>query len=120
MVTLSCSVHDCVNNEGGLCGAQYIEITGENVNKKEDTYCINYQPSTFINEVKSMVNTDYVGEIMQVISGYDEPKFHPNVKCKVNSCFYNGNGLCEARSIMISDNTTIQVKRGNCETYISN
>lgn len=117
MVTLSCSVQDCVNNEGGLCGASYIEIEGEGTNKKDDTYCSNYKPNTFINGVKSLTNTDFISEIAQVITGYEKPIIHPTVSCNAHNCFYNGNGRCEARSIMIIEDRNSQVAKTTCNTF---
>lgn len=117
MVTLSCNVNDCVNNEGGLCGASYIEIQGEGTSKKEDTYCSNYKLNTFINGVKSLTNTDFVGEILQVMSGYEKPIIHPNVSCNAYKCFYNGDGKCEARSIMIVEDKLSQVTKTSCNTF---
>ncbi|MGL5149149.1 MAG: DUF1540 domain-containing protein [Clostridium sp.] len=117
MITLSCGVFSCANNEGGLCGAQLIKIEGNQVKSNNDIYCANYMESNFINEAKTIINTNYVGEIMQIISGYNEPEFHPTVKCYVSSCFYNGNGNCEARSIMIGDKISSNNTKGICETY---
>lgn len=116
--TLGCSVHNCINNEGGLCGAEYILIEGEDAYTSSQTYCSNYKEETIMNGFRALGNTDFIGEIMQMVSDNSEIKFSPTVACHAKSCFYNGNGKCEARNLIIVKNTERSDMLTQCETFI--
>lgn len=116
--TLGCSVHHCINNEGGLCGAEYILIEGDEAYTSSQTYCSNFREETILNGFKALGNTDFVGEIMQMMSDDAEIKFSPLVSCNARSCFYNGDGRCEARNLIIVKNSGDNGIETQCETFI--
>ncbi len=118
MTTLGCTAHNCVNNEGGLCGAGYILIEGEDAYTSSQTYCSNFKEDNLVNEIKVVSNTNFLGEIMQMISGPDEIKFTPSVSCSAKKCFYNGDGKCEARNLIIVGNLPTKSSETQCETFI--
>ncbi|GAA0070502.1 hypothetical protein UT300003_20250 [Clostridium sardiniense] len=118
MNTLGCTAHNCVNNEGGLCGAEYILVEGDSAYTSSQTYCSNFRVDTIVNEVKAVTNTDFFGEIMQILSGPGEVKFSPNVSCSARKCFYNGDGKCEARNLIIVGNMPRESAETQCETFI--
>lgn len=118
MNKLGCTAYNCVNNEGGLCGAEYILIDGEGAYTSDQTYCTNFKVDTLVNEIKAVGNTDFIGEIMQIMSGNDEIKMSPNVACNARNCFYNGNGKCEALNLMIVSNNSKENFKTQCETFI--
>lgn len=118
MTKLNCTARNCVNNEGGLCGAGYILVEGIGSSTSEDTFCSNYKDDNIGNQVKALGNTNYVGEIMQMFSSMDDIKINPEIACHATSCFYNGNGRCEARDInMVGENATVSADT-NCETFV--
>lgn len=117
MTILGCCVHNCVNNEGGFCGANSITISGEEAYTSSQTQCENYNKETVLNAFKALANTNFVGEIAQIVSTRDEVKMNPTVVCQVENCLYNGDGMCEARNVMIVGNN-INRKRSQCETFI--
>ncbi len=116
--TLGCSVHSCINNEGGLCGAEYILIEGEDAYTSSQTHCSNYREKSIINGFKALGNTDFIGEIMQMVNECSDIKLSPTVSCNAKSCFYNGNGKCEARNLIITKNTERNDVLTQCETFI--
>lgn len=114
MTKLSCTASTCVNNEGGLCGATNILIEGVNSITSLETYCSNYRQENVLSQIGALGNTNYLGEVMQMLSSMDEMFMSPNVCCHAQKCFYNGNGKCEARDIMIRRNDDKSI----CETFI--
>ena len=118
MTKLSCTARDCVNNEGGLCGAENIMIEGVNSTTSIETYCSNYKKETVTSQIAALGNTNYVGEVMQMISSMDEMVMSPEVFCHAQKCFYNGNGKCEARNIMILSEEDGSLNGARCETFV--
>lgn len=118
MTRLGCTARSCVNNEGGLCGAGYILIEGIDSSSSAETFCSNYQVDNVANQVKALGNTNYIGELMQIFSSMDEIKMTPEVSCHAMKCFYNQNGKCEARDIMILGDNAQNSSETICETFI--
>lgn len=118
MVKLNCTARNCVNNEGGLCGAEDILIQGVNSDKSENTYCSSFRLDTVINEFKAIGNTNFTGEIMQIFSSREEIKMSPRVNCHAIKCFYNASGLCGARDISIMGDGITEEIQTRCETFV--
>ncbi|WP_436513704.1 DUF1540 domain-containing protein [Clostridium thermobutyricum] len=119
MPTLGCSVQNCVNNEGGFCGANTIIVDGEEAYTSSQTQCETYRPETLTNAFKAMTNTNFTGEIAQIFSSREEILITPEVECTAKNCFYNANNRCEARNIMIVENRENEMKN-QCETFLDN
>ncbi|MGL5417536.1 MAG: DUF1540 domain-containing protein [Clostridium sp.] len=117
MTTLGCSVQKCVNNEGGFCGANSILISGADAYTSHQTQCENYEPETILNAFKAIPNTNFLGELAQIVSTRDEIKITPEVVCTAENCLYNNEGMCGATNIIIIENN-INRKRNQCETFI--
>ncbi|MDS0526239.1 DUF1540 domain-containing protein [Clostridium sp. SHJSY1] len=118
MVRLNCTARNCVNNEGGLCGAREILVQGINSDTSENTYCSSFRQDTVVNEVAAIGNTNFAGELMQIFSSQDEMEMGPVVNCHARNCFYNGNGICGARDISVmGDGVTNEIST-RCETFI--
>lgn len=118
MTILGCSVHNCVNNEGGFCGANSITISGEEAYTSSQTQCENYSQETILNAFKALPNTNFIGEIVQIVSSDTEVKMNPVVVCQAENCLYNDRGMCEAKNMIIIGNNTNR-KRNQCETFIT-
>lgn len=117
MTILNCSAMSCVHNEAGMCQAGYILIEGKNSTTTLETKCSSYKPNKFINQVRALVNTNYVGEVMQLFSSMDRVKMNPQINCQALNCFFNSSGKCESRNVAISvdksDTTKVM-----CETFV--
>lgn len=118
MVRLNCMARRCVNNEGGLCGAEYIMIEGKGALSTSQTYCSNFKENNIMSQITALGNTNYVGEIAQIISEDLEMKMIPNVSCHAEKCFYNINGKCKASDISIVGDKAKVNKDTGCETFI--
>lgn len=120
MTKLNCTARNCVNNEGGLCGAEYIMIEGEDSTKSPETYCSDFKEDNILNEIKSVANTDFIGELLQIFSSDARVIMSPKVICHATKCFYNGNGVCEAKDIAITTpkGTPSRESETQCETFI--
>ncbi|MEG1004582.1 DUF1540 domain-containing protein [Clostridium sp.] len=116
--TLGCTAHNCVNNEGGMCGAEYILIEGDEAYTSSQTYCSNFRVETIGNAIKAVTNTDFIGEIVQMVSSKDEIKISPLVSCSATKCFYNADNKCEARNLIIVGNAPRDNTETQCETFI--
>ena len=118
MSKLNCLARNCVNNEGGLCGAEYILIKGTNSKTTSQTYCSNFRKDNILNEIIALGNTNYVGEIAQMISDDAEIKMSPMVSCHAKKCFFNIDGRCEAADISITGSGARNKEDTCCETFI--
>ena len=118
MTKLSCTARNCVNNEGGLCGAEYIMIDGMDSTTSGETYCSNYREENIGSQIAALGNTNYIGEVMQMLSSMDEVLMSPEICCHAKHCFYNGNGKCEARDIMIIGDDATESIDTRCETFV--
>ena len=118
MVKLNCMARKCVNNEGGLCGAEYILIVGNEAEVTRETYCTNFRENNIINQIEALGNTNYVGEIAQMISDDAEIKMSPMVSCHAKKCFFNIDGRCEAADISITGSGARNKEDTCCETFI--
>ncbi len=117
MTMLNCAAMSCVHNEAGMCQAGYILIEGNDSTTTLETKCSSYKPNKFINQVKALANTNYVGEVMQLFSSMDEVKMNPQINCQAINCFFNSSGKCESRNIAISVDKNDQFK-AMCETFV--
>lgn len=117
MTTLGCGAHNCVNNEGGFCGATNILISGDDAYTSEHTQCENYESESIVNAIKAIPNTNFLGEIAQIFSSKEEIIITPTVMCTAENCRYNGEGYCEAKNLIIVENSG-NSKRTQCETFI--
>lgn len=118
MTKLNCTARQCVNNEGGLCGAEYIMIQEPDSNTSEQTFCSNFRMDTVGNQIGALANTDFIGEIFQMLSSDSEIKMSPIVTCHAKNCFFNGDGKCEARAISILGDNANNENDTRCETFI--
>lgn len=118
MTKLGCTARSCVNNEGGFCGASYILVEGISSTTSTETFCSNYKADSIENQVKVLGNTNFVGELMQIFSGTDSVVMNPEISCHAFKCFYNGNGKCEARDIIILGDSSQVNSNAICETFI--
>lgn len=118
MTKLNCTARSCVNNEGGLCGAEYIMIQSPESTTSSETFCSNFKVDNVLNEVSAITNTDYIGEIFQIFSGSYNIKMSPTVACHAQHCFYYANGVCGAQNISIIGNEAINERDTSCETFV--
>lgn len=118
MTNLNCTARNCVNNEGGLCGAEYIMIQGAESTCSPETFCSNFKADDILNQVSAINNTDYIGEIFQILSGDYDIKTSPTVACHAQHCFYYANGICGAQNISIRGNGASNERDTSCETFV--
>lgn len=118
MTRLSCTARNCVNNEGGLCGAENILVKGVEASSSQETFCSSFKEETVVSQIAAIGNTNYVGEVMQMLSDMSDIKMSPNVHCYATRCFYNGNGICEARDMMIIGDGAKDSRDTLCQTFI--
>ena len=118
MTRLSCTARTCVNNEAGLCGAGQILIEGVVAKSSEDTFCSNFMEDNVANEFKALTNTNYIGELSQIFSSMEDIKMNPEIECHARSCFYNGNGKCEARDIIVIGDNAKDATETVCQTFV--
>lgn len=118
MVRLNCMARRCVNNEGGLCGTEYILIEGDKAQETKETYCSNFRENNVISQLEALGNTNYIGEIAQMISEDTEIKMSPMISCHANKCFFNIDGKCEASDISITGSGAMNKEDTCCETFI--
>ena len=118
MTKLNCTARTCVHNEGGLCEAEEILIEGREAAKDSQTYCSSFRENTVSEQFKAAVtNTNYMGELIQIFSSFQEIKMNPNINCNAVECFYNGNGRCEARDISVRGDGASEPRETFCETF---
>ena len=119
MTKLSCTARTCVHNEGGLCAAEHILVEGTASTTSSETFCSSFREGTVGEQFKAAVmNNNYMGELMQIFSSSEEIKMNPEIGCNAVHCFYNGNGKCEARDIMIRGDGATQSAETLCETFV--
>lgn len=118
MPRLNCTARRCVNNEGGLCGAEYILIQGKAAKTTSQTYCSNFKENNIIGQIAALGNTNYIGEIKQMISDEYEIKMTPMIRCKAEKCFYNIDNKCKAADISIIGDNADEERETCCETFI--
>lgn len=118
MTKLGCNADKCVNNLGGFCTASIIHIDGLNAHSSSGTQCDTFAEKNFTNAFKSLVNTNYSGEIMQLINT-DERVMNPQIKCDALNCSFNSNQSCSASNVQVFGPRAISVHGTQCETFIS-
>jgi hypothetical protein len=118
MAKLSCNAENCVNNvSGGFCTAGQIHIKGDNAHSSEGTLCSTFAEKSFKNSVKSMTNTNYTGELMQIFSD-DEIVVSPDIKCEAVKCVFNENHNCKAKNVLINGEHSVSELSTQCETFV--
>lgn len=118
MVKLNCIARSCVNNEGGLCGAGSILIKGIDSKTTSETYCSSFRRDNVVNEILALTNTNYLGEINQMISDDYEIKMSPRVNCDAHNCAHNIGGECNAYNVSIMGDNALEKEDTCCETFI--
>ena len=119
MSKLNCLARNCVNNEGGLCDAEYILIKGANSKTTSQTYCSNFRKDNILNEIIALGNTNYIGEIKQMVLSDDyEIKMSPMIKCDAHNCIHNVSGSCKAHDVSIMGSEALKKEDTCCETFV--
>lgn len=118
MTKLNCNARTCVNNEGGLCGADCILVQGAESKSSAETFCSNFKEDGVLNTTLAMENTNYMGELFQMFSEKDHIKTSPTVTCHARHCFYYANGICGAQNISIMGDRAKDERDTSCETFI--
>lgn len=114
--SLICSAEKCVNNTGGFCTASEINVEGLNAVAKEETCCAEFAMSGFINSVKELGNTNYVGIIKQSIDFQKYP-MKPKIRCTASNCIHNRNAICNAGSVQIYGPGAGDSKGTECNSF---
>ncbi len=116
MTILGCSVDKCVNNVAGMCSADIINIQGLNAHSSSGTECKTFAKKGFTNAFKSIANTNYTGELIQMMTT-DEIVMNPTIRCEALNCSYNEKHRCMAANIHVFGPQASSSHGTECETF---
>lgn len=114
--SLNCSADRCVNNTGGFCTASIITVEGLNAVRKEDTCCGEFAINNFINSVKELGNTNYIGIAKQSLNFQKYP-IKPEIHCTAKNCVYNKSAICTAHAVEIYGPNVEESKGTECNSF---
>lgn len=117
MTKLGCSADKCVNNVSSMCSADIIHIQGLNAHSSSGTECKTFAQKGFTNAFKSMANTNYTGELIQMMIN-DEIFMTPRIKCDALNCGYNQSHRCIASDIHVFGSQASSRHGTQCETFV--
>lgn len=114
--TLSCTATDCVNNMSAICTASNINILGTDAHGTEETQCGTFAEKGLKNSLTNLLNTNVVGEFIQVFHK-DDIAMSPSIKCEATNCIHNEKDLCVADNILITGLEVVGPHNTQCETF---
>lgn len=117
MPKLICSANNCVNNIGGLCTANTIDVHGMRAHSSNETECETFAEKGLKNALANLVNMNITGEIRQVFSG-SSIEMSPKIKCQAVNCSHNKDKICIARMVQIYGPGAVTSEGTECETFI--
>lgn len=119
MSDLMCSAVSCMYNINGLCSARNIHIGIKGISCNiEDTDCETYLNRNFKNTLRSIFNTNLMGEMKQITnSGGIE--MSPEIICDAKQCSYNSGNICCANHVQIYGLKCEDSRCTKCEVFTS-
>lgn len=117
MSDLMCSAVNCIYNISGLCSARSIHIGIKGISSKnEDTLCENFLHRNLKNTFTSIINTNIIGEVKQVVDR-DNINMSPQIVCDAKECIYNSSNMCSAKHVQIYGLECEDEKCTKCEVF---
>lgn len=114
---LSCSALNCVHNNGGLCIANTIHVSGEKAHSSLRTECDTFAEKGFKNAITHLPNMNLFGEIRQVFTN-KTIQVSPYIGCDAVHCAYNVERICSAKNVQITGPDAHGSHDTMCETFI--
>lgn len=114
--SLTCTASNCVNNAGGFCVATAITVEGIDAIAKEETCCAEFALNNFINSVKELGNTNYVGILKQSVN-FEKYPMKPEISCSARNCVHNNNAICKAHAVEIYGPNASSTKNTECNSF---
>jgi len=114
--SLSCSAVNCVNNAGGSCVANTINVTGYNASASEGTQCDTFLDTNGINGTSNFKNMNLGGELKQMFSS-GPSSLSPRINCEAVNCEFNLSRKCTADSVEVKGDGAWKSSGTRCETF---
>lgn len=102
MSKINCCVKNCSHNKEGICFSNFVSIVGASAKKDCDTCCSSFLDKNHYSTLTN--NTESSGSCDSLI-------------CKVESCTYNNNCICQLDSIVINGEEAKLYSETNCGSY---
>lgn len=118
MKNFMCSAVSCIYNINGLlCSARSVHVAIKGISSNiEDTDCATYLNRNFKNTFTSIINTNIMGEMKQIMNS-DDIKMIPEVICDAKQCTYNSGNLCCKKNVQIYGKQCESSKCTKCEAF---
>ncbi len=102
MIKINCKVENCSHNKQGSCYSNRINVGGKGAKTDCNTCCGSFLDKDNYSTLTN--NTNSKGECDCLV-------------CEVNTCAYNDNKSCSAKTILVSGNNVNVYTETNCSTF---
>ena len=102
MEKINCDVSNCSHNKSGVCYSNRVDIAGMTSSTSNDTCCGSFLDRQLYSDLTN--NTNTAGRCDALV-------------CKVETCTYNCNNLCELPSINVGGHNVKIYSEAHCESF---
>ncbi|MPQ44703.1 DUF1540 domain-containing protein [Clostridium tarantellae] len=102
MQKINCTINTCSHNNSGICYANRVDIGGFGAKTDCNTCCGSFLSQNIYGNLTN--NTNDSSHCTALV-------------CKVNTCTYNDNSLCNLPSITVTGHNPIAYTETNCSSF---
>ena len=102
MNNINCEVYNCSHNKSSICFSNRVNIGGKTANTECDTCCGSFLDKSLYSDLTNNTNSNGTCDCLV---------------CKVDSCKYNDNSLCNLNSIFVSGKNVKLYSETNCASF---